>query len=337
MSRHIPFAKQLYDFVFADLLLGRASGPRHLAGAMWVFIAMFMLAGLIALGRHFSKLGFDPLQILFFRNLFCVLWMLPLLVWRGRSLFVTDQFGLYGLRVGLSFTAMLGMFHAVALLPIGEVTAIGFLSPLFATVFAVLLIGETVGPRRWAALIVGFGGAIVMLLPTLWLSPDGDTGGDFFGGFGAGQAFALMSALALGLIGPLVKTLTKKDDPDRVVFLTNVLLTPLSLVPAVFVWRWPELSHLPLLLLMGFCAVVGHMALVRGYAATDASLVQAYKFVRLPFAVGIGYLAFGETIGMYAWIGGGIVFAASVYIARREANARSQGRVVGADRGAHAP
>ncbi|MEO1281257.1 MAG: DMT family transporter [Pseudomonadota bacterium] len=336
MSGLRSFGSRVFDFVFADLVSdrasGRASGPRHVSGAIWVFIAMFMLAGLIALARYLSKQGFDPLQVLFFRNLFCVLWMLPLFVWRGRSLIVTDQFGLYGVRVALSFTAMLGMFHAAALLPIGEVTAIGFLSPLFATVFAVVLLGEMVGPRRWAALIVGFVGAMIMLLPTL----DWQSGGGL-SGFGAGQAFALMSAFALGLIGPLVKTLTRKDDPDRVVFLTNVLLTPLSLIPALFVWRWPDLEHLPWLILLGFCAVVGHMALVRGYSATDASLVQAYKFVRLPFAVGIGYLAFGETIGVWAWVGGAIVFSASVYIAHREAKVRAAKPIVSANTGTPVP
>lgn len=283
---------------------------------------MFLLAGLIALGRHAALSGLDPLQVMFFRNLFCVLFMLPLLAWRGTELLRTEQAGLYGLRVALSFTAMTGMFHAVAVLPIGEVTAIGFLSPLFAAVFAMLLLGEFVGPRRWAALGVGFAGALIMLLPEL--------DGLFDGDVGRGHLFALMSALALGLIGPLVKTLTAKDDPDRVVFLTNALLTPISLVPALFVWTWPDPALVPWLVLMGLCAVLGHMALVRGYEASDASLVQTFKFVRLPFAVALGYLAFGETIGLSAWLGGAVVFAASVYIARREAVLRA--RKVEADR-----
>ena len=81
---------------------------------------------------------------------------------------------------------------------------------------------------------------------------------------------------------------------------------------------------LPPLLGMGVCAVLGHVALVRGYAATDASLAQTFEFSRLPFTVAIAYVAFGETIDMWTWIGALIIFASAVYITRREAQLRRQ-------------
>jgi drug/metabolite transporter (DMT)-like permease len=69
---------------------------------------------------------------------------------------------------------------------------------------------------------------------------------------------------------------------------------------------------------MGFCAMLGHLTLVRGYAATDASLAQTFEFSRLPFVVLLGYLAFGETIDAWTWVGALIIFTAAVYITRRE-------------------
>jgi drug/metabolite transporter (DMT)-like permease len=248
----------------------------------------------------------DPAQVLFFRNFFCVVWMLPLFAWRGLSLVKTSQFRLYGTRVMLSFISMTAFFQALALLPIGEVTAINFLSPLFGTLFAVLLLGEHVGTRRWAALAVGFLGAMIILRPA-------------GSAFGFGQIAALISALAIGVIGPLVKQLTVTDDADRIVFITNLLLTPLSLIPALFVWTWPPLELWPLLVLMGLFAVLGHMTLVRGYAVSDASLVMTFKFSRLPFAVLLGYLAFGELIDGWTWVGAIIIFAAALYVTHREA------------------
>lgn len=274
-------------------------------GAIFVIFAMALLAGLLSLGRYLALAGMDPLQVLFFRNAFCVVWMLPLLLWRGTSLARTQQPRLYGARIVLSFVSMMAMFHAVALISIGEVTAIGFLSPLFGTVVAIVVLGEQVHWRRWAALLVGFAGAMIILRPGL-SEP------------GWGQLMALVSALAVGGIGPLVKQLTLKDDADRVVFITNAILTPLSLVPALFVWQWPPLHLWPYLAGMGLCAVLGHMALVRGYAVAEASLVLTFKFVRLPFAVAIGFLAFGEAIDAVTWIGGFIIFAASAYVTRRE-------------------
>ena len=75
---------------------------------------------------------------------------------------------------------------------------------------------------------------------------------------------------------------------------------------------------------MGVCAVVGHVALVRGYAITDASLAQTFEFSRLPFTVAIAYVAFGETIDVWTWVGALIIFASAIYITRREAQLRRQ-------------
>jgi drug/metabolite transporter (DMT)-like permease len=140
---------------------------------------------------------------------------------------------------------------------------------------------------------------------------------------GVGQLCAVLSAMSMGLTAILVKQLTARDDPDRIVFLTNLLLTPLSLLPALFVWHWPPLMVWPYVLGMGLCAMLGHITLVRGYAATDASLAMTFEFSRLPFAVAIGYLAFAESIDAWTWAGALIIFASAVYISRRESRLKA--------------
>ena len=140
---------------------------------------------------------------------------------------------------------------------------------------------------------------------------------------GAGEMAALISAMCVGLIGPLVKQLTSEDDSDRIVFITSLMMTPLSLIPALFTWSWPSGNQWLMPVLLGLFAVLGHMALVRGYSVAQASLVMTFKFSRVPFAVGLAYLFFGETIAMQTWIGALLIFAAGLYIARREATERS--------------
>jgi drug/metabolite transporter (DMT)-like permease len=282
---------------------GRASGPA--VGAFWVTISMALLAGLAVFSRAMINVGVHPFQVVFLRNLFAVLMLVPLLVWRGPSLAQTDQLGLYFSRVLCSLVGMLSWFYALSIIPIGEVTAISFLSPLFGTLGAIFLLGETVRWRRWAALVVGFAGAMIILRPS-------DSS------IGIGQLCAIFSAMSMGLTVALVKQLTGRDDPDKIVFLTNLLLTPMSLLPALFVWRWVPLTAWPYLLGMGLCAVLGHITLVRGYAATDASLAQTFEFSRLPFVVLLGYLAFAETIDTWTWVGALIIFSSAVYITRRE-------------------
>jgi drug/metabolite transporter (DMT)-like permease len=287
--------------------------PRNdpVAAVIWVTVAMALFAGLAVFARLAMNAGLHPFVVLFLRNVFAVLMLMPLLAWRGRSLFRSAQIGLYGLRVAISLFSMLTWFYAIAVVPIGEVTAISFLAPLFGTLSAIVLLGEKVRVRRWAALIVGFAGAMIILRPGS--AP-----------VGIGQACALASAMATGVIAVLIKQLTQRDDPDKIVFLTNIMLTPLSLVPALFVWRWPTAAMVPPLLGMGVCAVVGHIALVRGYAMTDASLAQTFEFSRLPFTVAIAYVVFSETIDMWTWIGALIIFASAIYITRREAQLRRQ-------------
>lgn len=277
---------------------------------------MATLAGIAAIVRKLTMMGMDLQVAFFWRNFFCLMWMLPLLAVRGRSLFATRQPKLYLVRVAISFASVSAFFYALSKISVGEATAISFLSPLFGTLFAIVLLGEVVRLRRWMALAVGFAGAIIMLRP--WEAGGGGAGA----GLGGGELAALFSAMCVGIIGPLVKQLTGADDADRIVFITAALMTPVSLVPALFSWSWPSGVQWLFVVLLGLFTVLGHMTLVRGYVATEASLVMTFKFSRLPFAVALGYIFFGETIAWTTWLGALIIFSAGVYIARREAELR---------------
>ncbi len=277
---------------------------------------MATLAGIAAIVRKLTMMGMDSQVAFFWRNFFCLVWMLPLLAVRGWSLIATAQPQLYIMRVAFSFASVSAFFYALSKISVGEATAISFLSPLFGTLFAILLLGEVVRLRRWAALLVGFAGAMIMLRP--WEGGRGGLGA----GLGSGELAALFSAMCVGIIGPLVKQLTGADDADRIVFVTAALMTPLSLVPALFFWSWPTGIQWLLIVLLGLFTVLGHMTLVRGYVATDASLVMTFKFSRLPFAVTLGYLFFHESIALTTWLGALIIFSVGIYIARREAELR---------------
>ena len=206
------------------------SGP--LVAVFWVTLSMALFAGLAAGSRKAIALGYDPLQIVFLRNFSALLLLSPLLLWRGTSLLRSTAMNLYGIRVFISLISMSCWFYALAYIPLGEITAIGFLSPLFGTIGAVLFLGERVRARRISALIVGFIGAMIILRPGV-------------GSLGLGQGLALISAIAGGVIGVLLKHLTTEDDPDKIVFLTTAMMTPMSLLPALFVWKTPGVELLP--------------------------------------------------------------------------------------------
>lgn len=283
-------------------------GP--LAGFIWVTLATALFACLAAFAKAASQSGLHPFQIVFFRNLFAALIFMPLLFTRGPSLFDTGQLKLYGLRCCVMLMSMLLWFTAISKIPLGQVTAISFLNPIFGTLAAIVFLREVVRARRWTAMAVGFLGAMIILRPT---SSELDIG----------HVTAVLSAVTGGMAAVFIKQLTARDDPNKIVFLTHIIMVPLSLVPALLVWSWPPMSVVPLLLGMGLCATLGHLTMVRAFAAMDASLVLTFEFTKLPFTALIAWLAFGEVVDAWTWIGATIIFASAVYIARREAALKS--------------
>lgn len=279
------------------------------AGVVWMVISCALIAGVAALARYVTINGVPPMQAVFLRVVFALIAMLPLLAWRGRELVQTDKWKLYTVRVAIGLTAMTTWFIGLSMVPVGEVTAISFLAPLFATVFAALLLGEVVRARRWIATLIGFGGALVILRPGILE-------------MSLGVWIIIFSAIVMGLSTTFIKRLTNSDDPDKVVFITTLMMTPVTLLPALYVWEWPRAEVWPFLILLGPVAVLGHVTMARAFAATEASIVMGVDFARLPFAVIYGYMAFGEIIDGWTWAGAAIIFASSVYIARREAALR---------------
>jgi len=281
---------------------------------IWITAAMALFAILAACSRKAALMGMHPLQIVFLRNLSATLFLMPMLIMRGRSLLRSNAIHLYGVRVGISIFSMTAWFYALALIPVAEVTAIGFLAPLFGTLGAIVFLGEKVRIRRWTALAIGFVGAMIILRPGTEA-------------FGLGQACAVFNAMSSGLVTVLLKQLSSEDDSGKIVFLTTVLMLPPTLIPALFVWETPGVEYAPVILTIGFTAVLGHYCLMRGFASTDASLVMTFDFSRLPFAVLIGWWMFGEVTDIWTWIGAAIIFASAIYITRREARLRSQARL----------
>ena len=301
------------------MLLAKPSFPALLSrndpmtGAALVIFSMLTLTGLTACAKALSQSGIHPFQVVFFRNLFAAVVFSPLVYFRGPALFETGQLKLYGWRCSVALFSMLFWFYSLSVVPIGEVTAITFLTPLFGTLGAIFFLGEKVKARRWTALAVGFIGALIILRPGV--SP-----------LNFGHFAALLSSLSGGLSAILVKQLTGRDDSNKIVFLTHLILAPMSLVPALFVWKWPPLELVPLLLGMGVFATLGHASLVRGYSMMDASLALTFEFAKLPFTAVIAYIFFSETIDRWTWLGASIIIGSATYIARREAMMRAAAR-----------
>lgn len=274
-------------------------------GVFWMLISCALLAGVAAIGRYIALAGVPTFQTVFLRLAFAVLAFAPLLWVRGVELLKTRHIELYVIRIFVGLFGMTAWFAALSYVSVGELTAIGFLAPIFGTIGAVLFLRELVGWRRWTATLVGFLGALIILRPGV-------------NEVDIGTWLAIAAAFGMALAGLLIKTLTGKDDPDKVVLIALCLQAPVALIPALFVWEPLSWDLWAVFAAMGLCGMLGHITLTRAFRAADASVVMSLEFARLPFAVLYGFVLFGELIDLWTWIGAGVIFGAALYTARRE-------------------
>ena len=283
-------------------------------GAMWMVGSCVFFALLTALIRYLSR-TIDPLEIIFFRNLFGMVVMLPWLWRHGLGTLRTRRLWLYALRALIGLAAMIAWFQAVARMNLADAVALSFTAPLFATVVAVFLLREVVRLRRWVAVGTGFLGAMVILRPGFEAVPPE-------------AVYVLFSAAMMGIAVSLVKMLARTEATAPIVFYMVLMLTPASAIPALFVWKTPAPEEFLWLLALGATATLGHLCLVRAFACADATAVLPFDFVRLPIIALIGYLAFDQKVDGWTALGAAIIIAASVYIAHREAAANRRALVV---------
>ncbi|MCH7487232.1 MAG: DMT family transporter [Proteobacteria bacterium] len=279
--------------------------PNPLRGALWILLSCACFSGIAVLIRHVSS-GLHPFEIVFFRNLFGLAFMVPWFLTRGRASLRTDRPLVHGLRALSGIGAMLCWFTAVTLMPLAEATALSFVAPLFATAGAAAFLGEQVGVRRWAAIAAGFAGAMVILRPGV-------------GAMSPPALLVLLGACFTAATMLLVKTLSRQDSPGTIVLYMGLLITPISALPAVFVWQMPSVPELAWLVAIGLLGTIGHIALARAFAVADATAVMPVNFSRLIFAALLGYAVFGERPDGWTWVGAGVIFSATVFTAHREA------------------
>ncbi len=272
--------------------------------------ATVMFSCMHATIRHASA-EMHPFEVAFFRNLFGLALLAPLLFRYGIAPLRTAKLKLHLLRGLFNITTILCFFYALSIAPLTDVAAMTFASPIFATALAVFVFGERIGIRRWAAILVGFAGTLVVLRPG-------------FEGVAFGPLLALFAALFWGVALLVIKVLARTESSLTITAYMMILLTPMSLVAAVFFWRWPSAEQYLWLLLIAALGTSGHLFLNQALKEAETNVVMPVDFVRLIWVSIIGYFAFGEVPDLFTWIGGAMIFASALYIAYRESRRRRQ-------------
>lgn len=276
----------------------------NLRGTGWMILTGFFFVGVTGLVRYLGT-DMNPVQTAFIRYFFGFVLMIPVFLRLEKLRPSSKTLGLHVSRGLLHAIGVSLWFFAMARIPIAEVTALGFLSPIFTTIGAALFLGEKLRIRRIGAVLIGFGGTLVILRP----------------GFEAISIGSLAQVAAAPVFAGsflIAKKLTESESSTSIVTYLSIIVTVVLLPPALLSWRPPTFTEWSLLFCVAALATAGHVTLVKAFESAEITVTQPAQFLQLVWATLLGLLVFGEQPIIWTWVGGAIIVGSATYIAHRE-------------------
>lgn len=276
-----------------------------MAVCLFIFMASFIKA---------ASVEVPPGQAVFFRSFFALPVILGWLAMRGelRSGWKTPNPVGHFWR-GLLGTSAMGLgFTGLGLLPLPEVTAIGYAAPLLVVVFAAMFLNEKVGVYRLSAVLLGMIGVLIVLSPRLSIGAGLSTGETL------GAVVVLMGAVFAALAQVFVRKLVQTEGTAAIVFWFSITSAVLALCTLPWGWAMPSVGVAAMLIMAGLLGGLGQIFLTSSYRYADASLVAPFDYASMILALIIGYFVFDEVPTGTMLLGAGIVILAGVLIIWRE-------------------
>ncbi len=282
----------------------RVNLPAPLRGALWMAFASFCYVTAATLAHHLGS-SYSVFELTFIRAVVAVTLLAPMLARAGRTAFHTSRIGLHVLCGLFTYVAVLCWFYAATRMPVAEFFALQFITPLFTIALAMVVLRQSVGAKNWLATFIGFAGVLIILRPGIIEVT-------------LGALAALISSAGYASINTTIKVTSRTDSSTAIVFYVNLLMVPLSLPMAVYVWRMPDWTDWPLIVGVALFSTVAFVATARAVSAADARVVQPVNFLRLPIAAAFGFFFFNEVSDRWTWIGALVIFASTYYVLTRE-------------------
>ncbi len=268
----------------------------------------FNFVAVTAIVKHVGD-DLPAAQAAFLRYILGLVFLIPMIRPILAARLTPRQLRLFGLRGLVHTVAVILWFFAMTRIPIAEVTAMNYLSPIYITLGAALFLGEKLPPRRLAAVIVALIGALIILRPGVKV-------------IDPGHIAMLGTAIGFAAGYLIAKQLSGEVSAVVVVGMLSITVT-IGLAPfALAVWVTPTLGQLGWMFLVACFATAGHYTMTLAFAAAPLTVTQPITFLQLVWAVLLGYLAFGEAVDAWVILGGAIIMAAVSFITWREALAR---------------
>lgn len=286
--------------------------PAPLVGVGLMLLAMAILPGIDVMAKHLGSLGFPVIQIVWARLFFGGLVTLPFALRHGMGALWPDRPWLHALRGGLLIAATFSFFLSVQYLPIADALAIFFVQPLVLTALSPLVLGERVGPRRWAAVLVGFLGTLIIIRPgIIAVSP--------------GALAALAAGTFLALYFLITRRISGRQPAMVTTFQTNLIGGLIASVLVLPVFQMPDPGTWLEFAALGAVANLGHYMIVRAYDFAEASLLAPLAYTEMITSTLLGWVFFGDFPDRWTFVGVAVLIGCAIYISVRE---RAQRRKV---------
>ena len=274
-------------------------------GLLWMVSAGFTF-GLLNATMRLLTLELHPFQAQFLRNLFGLLVLLPLVWHLGTVQFKPQKLGPHFTRGAFHTVGLTLWFSALPHIALADTTAIGFTGPIFIMIGAYLFLGEAMRWERWLAVVIGFGGVLIVLGPQL------------SGSGGGWHLVMLASAPVFAASFLLTKAMTRNESAGVILVWQSISVSLFSLPLALSQWQAVSPWQWAAFLLCGALGSAGHYFLTRAFAAADISATQSAKFLDLMWAAIMGWLLFSDIPSHSTILGGVLICAATIWVARRE-------------------
>ena len=265
------------------------------------FFGSFMGAGV-----KFLSDDLHPIIICFYRSLMGLILITPFVVRNNFRALQTKNMRLQIFRASINVISMICWFSAIGMMHFEKATALGFTTPLFTTVLAVIVLGEVIRFHRTAALLLGFMGIIIIIRPG-------------YVPFEFGTILMLVASFSFSFVLIFVKKLSATDSSITIIFYHLLYMTPVFFILSLFYWENINLNQLIIFTLMGASGLLSHWCLAQAFKMSDTTFVMPLQFTKLIWASLIGLFLFAEQPDIWTWVGGVIIFISVVYITYREA------------------
>lgn len=278
----------------------------NLPGILFMLAGVFVLTIMDVAAKLLVEADYSPFQILAIRGWIITTCFIGWLSARGQlAALKTKRAHHYILRCAIGFFAPFLFFSALGLLPLADTVVLFFAAPFLMTALSIPLLKETVGPYRWAAILIGFVGVVIVM------QPSGGT-------FQTGTLYAIGGCLAYSLVMIMTRWMSATESPVQMVFYFNLGTAVIGTCALPFIWKPMAMEHILILVAMAGVAMLGHILMTTAFSKAPIGAIVPFEYTALVWSTLFGFVVWGDFPANHVWLGAAIIVISGIYMLHRE-------------------